>query len=236
MPENPFLFTGREWDSELGLSYYRARYYRPSLGRFISRDPVFADRYRYVGNNPLNAVDPWGLFPPLVASMSLPPLDSGRGGRIDGPGATPPLERPAPGDRAPDPEPEILIDIVPEGPGIIITDGPIPGGGGIEFGGGKPGILDGEGPAGGQCLLVDRAESGNSEKPKKDEGPPPYPQNPDESPGPGWEKRGPNWYNPETGQSLYPDLDNTKHGPHYDWRDSAGRWWRYYPDGRLEQK
>ena len=84
---NPFLFTGREWDAEIGLYYYRARCYKPSLGRFISRDPVFADRYRYVGNNPLNAVDPWGLFPPLVAPMSLPPLDIGRGGRRDGPDA-----------------------------------------------------------------------------------------------------------------------------------------------------
>jgi RHS repeat-associated protein len=33
---NPFQYTGREWDSETGLYYYRARYYEPSRGRFLS--------------------------------------------------------------------------------------------------------------------------------------------------------------------------------------------------------
>ncbi len=36
----PFAFTGREWDVELGLYYYRARYYDPKVGRFLSRDPL----------------------------------------------------------------------------------------------------------------------------------------------------------------------------------------------------
>jgi RHS repeat-associated protein len=39
---NRFMFTGREYDNEylMGLYYYRARYYRPSIGRFTSRDLV----------------------------------------------------------------------------------------------------------------------------------------------------------------------------------------------------
>ncbi len=37
---NPYMFTGRRYDSETGLYYYRARYYKPSIGRFTSRDPV----------------------------------------------------------------------------------------------------------------------------------------------------------------------------------------------------
>ncbi|MBI4237964.1 MAG: RHS repeat-associated core domain-containing protein [Deltaproteobacteria bacterium] len=50
-----------------GLYYYRARYYDPSLGRFLTEDPIGlasgdAHRYRYVGNNPLRWVDPWGLL------------------------------------------------------------------------------------------------------------------------------------------------------------------------------
>ncbi|MES2790039.1 MAG: putative Ig domain-containing protein [Planctomycetota bacterium] len=35
-----FTYTGREWDSEIGLYYYRARYYDPQLGKFISVDPI----------------------------------------------------------------------------------------------------------------------------------------------------------------------------------------------------
>jgi len=62
-----FLFTGREYDAELGLYYYRARYYDPSLGRFIAEDPSGfdgndANLYRYVGNSPLNGTDPTGLI------------------------------------------------------------------------------------------------------------------------------------------------------------------------------
>jgi RHS repeat-associated protein len=34
--ENPFRYTGRELDSETGLYYYRARYYDPTTGRFLS--------------------------------------------------------------------------------------------------------------------------------------------------------------------------------------------------------
>jgi RHS repeat-associated protein len=38
---NPrFAYTGREWDSEIGLYFYRARYYDPGVGRFIGEDPV----------------------------------------------------------------------------------------------------------------------------------------------------------------------------------------------------
>ncbi|MEW6103723.1 MAG: RHS repeat-associated core domain-containing protein [bacterium] len=37
---NPFLFTSREWEEKAGLYYYRARYYDPSVGRFLSTDPI----------------------------------------------------------------------------------------------------------------------------------------------------------------------------------------------------
>ena len=61
-----FTYTGREYDAELGLYYYRARYYSPSLGRFISQDPIGfgagdANLYRYTGNAPVNRADPLGL-------------------------------------------------------------------------------------------------------------------------------------------------------------------------------
>ena len=60
------MFTGRRFDSETGLYYYRARYYSPQLRRFIEPDPIgFAggmNLYAYVGNDPGNATDLYGLF------------------------------------------------------------------------------------------------------------------------------------------------------------------------------
>lgn len=66
---NPYLFTGRRMDEESGLYYYRNRYYEIVNGRFIQRDPIgnWEDRvnqgngYSYLGNNPINYLDPFGL-------------------------------------------------------------------------------------------------------------------------------------------------------------------------------
>ena len=58
---NPFTYTGQAWDPISGLYYYKARYYDPTLGRFISRDPVLhANPYPYVENDPANVSDPTG--------------------------------------------------------------------------------------------------------------------------------------------------------------------------------
>jgi RHS repeat-associated protein len=60
-----YAFTGREWDAETGLYYYRARYYDPKIGRFISEDPIRfqggVNFYAYVANRPTVNVDPFGL-------------------------------------------------------------------------------------------------------------------------------------------------------------------------------
>jgi RHS repeat-associated protein len=60
-----YAFTGREWDPETGLYYYRARYYDPKAGRFLSEDPIGLDGgvnfYSYVRNQPTNLIDPFGL-------------------------------------------------------------------------------------------------------------------------------------------------------------------------------
>jgi RHS repeat-associated protein len=62
---NNILFHGREYDYEMNLYYFRARYYDPIMGRFLSTDPMgYADSmnlYQGFNMNPFNFGDPWGL-------------------------------------------------------------------------------------------------------------------------------------------------------------------------------
>ena len=97
----PYTFTSREFDSETGLYFYRARYYDSSTGRFISVDPILSPFFRglfgsvrrpgqlvwplptllndpaklhpfsYVQNNPVKSIDPLGL----QANPCAPPCD-----------------------------------------------------------------------------------------------------------------------------------------------------------------
>jgi len=86
---NPFRFAGREFDTESGLYFMRARYFDPATGRFISEDPndkgsLYDDlnRYAYTENNPTNWTDPLGLYtlkkggkhPPLPPSPEIDKL------------------------------------------------------------------------------------------------------------------------------------------------------------------
>jgi RHS repeat-associated protein len=61
-------FTGREWEPGVGLAYYRARYYDPRAGRFISEDPIGfrggVNFYGYALNDPISRYDPFGLDSP----------------------------------------------------------------------------------------------------------------------------------------------------------------------------
>ncbi|NUO95714.1 MAG: RHS repeat-associated core domain-containing protein [Gemmatimonadaceae bacterium] len=58
-------YKGREADPSTGLVYMRARWYDPSLGRFIAEDPIGlaggVNQYAYAGNDPINGRDPMGL-------------------------------------------------------------------------------------------------------------------------------------------------------------------------------
>ena len=100
--DHAFGFTGRAWDDDVDLYYYRARWYDPAVGRFITEDPIGFDAgdanlYRYVSNSPLNFTDPSGLsqVTPLQEilggfgpSTQLSPLS------ILGPTIPPPLSSP----------------------------------------------------------------------------------------------------------------------------------------------
>ena len=60
---NPMRYCGEYYDTETGLIYLRARYYDPSIGRFISEDPIKdgTNWYVYCSNNPVAFIDPSGL-------------------------------------------------------------------------------------------------------------------------------------------------------------------------------
>jgi RHS repeat-associated protein len=65
-PRTRFLFTGREWITDLRLYDYRNRLYQPELGRFLQPDPKQFEAgdynlYRYCHNDPVNRSDPFGL-------------------------------------------------------------------------------------------------------------------------------------------------------------------------------
>ena len=75
---NPFMFTGRRFDADTGLYYYRARYYNPYIGRFLQTDPGAGEysinSYAYCKNNPTVWLDPSGeeCPPPLHMGWNRP--------------------------------------------------------------------------------------------------------------------------------------------------------------------
>ena len=85
---NPYLFTGRRYDDESGLYYYRTRYLDPRAGRFTTRDPIgiWADTLNrgnalaYAGSNPLSNLDPTGLTGLEAASSAVADVFLGGGG------------------------------------------------------------------------------------------------------------------------------------------------------------
>lgn len=64
-------FTSKEWDSGSELYYYGARYYDPSLGRFLTADPArqFSSPYTYVNNQPQDFIDPTGRQAALIVMI-----------------------------------------------------------------------------------------------------------------------------------------------------------------------
>lgn len=76
-----YTYTNRELDEETGLYYYRARFYDPALGRFLTEDPepgsgyiplTVVNRYIYAGNQPINNLDPTGRsFLGKVAAIAV---------------------------------------------------------------------------------------------------------------------------------------------------------------------
>jgi RHS repeat-associated protein len=68
-PDNPIRFQNQHLDAETGLYKMGQRYYDPSLQRWTQKDPLNlfqeprqGNRYAFVGGNPVNEIDPTGMF------------------------------------------------------------------------------------------------------------------------------------------------------------------------------
>jgi len=76
---NAYRFTGREYDPETQLYFYRARYYDPTLARFVSEDPIGqnggANQYAYASDEPINRSDPSGTD--AIGDPSIPTCNGG---------------------------------------------------------------------------------------------------------------------------------------------------------------
>jgi RHS repeat-associated protein len=75
--ENDYLYTGEQYDPNLGFYYLRSRYYDYVIGRFVTPDPFHGSKYdpaslhkySYCSGDPMNKLDPSGLF--ALASLSV---------------------------------------------------------------------------------------------------------------------------------------------------------------------
>ncbi len=77
--QNNYLYTGEQYDPNIGFYYLRARYMNPENGRFLTTDPfpglmhepVTLHKYLYAGQNPVNNIDPSGLMSLSSVTISM---------------------------------------------------------------------------------------------------------------------------------------------------------------------
>jgi RHS repeat-associated protein len=153
-------YAGYEWDSALGLYHVGARWYDPSQGRWLSRDPLGlaadSNPYRYVENNALNYSDPSGEIAPAVFMIIA---GGAAGWWLLGPGAGT-ANAPAPGQEGFRPPPRPFLEDAAAGlPGMVF--GGFAGG---LAGGLVPGGVAGGAGIGGTGVSAGGAAIGNAER------------------------------------------------------------------------
>lgn len=83
-----FQYTGQTWLADLGVYYYKARIYSPTLGRFLQTDPIGysagMNSYAYVGSDSINGRDPKGLFAQCETGTRICSYQDGSGGSSGG--------------------------------------------------------------------------------------------------------------------------------------------------------
>lgn len=71
----PWLFSSKRYDIETGLIFYGKRYYSPSIGKWLTKDPLGSidgtNSYLFLHNNPLSQIDTHGLFSISAAWKSI---------------------------------------------------------------------------------------------------------------------------------------------------------------------
>ena len=266
---NPFRYCGEYWDKETGEIYLRARYYNPRTGRFTTVDPAMdgTNWYVYCSGNPIGFVDPWGLYDKDLLEELLGYTfgydsrhryyrDKANDVRDKLKYNTQYFEKWNPGSELDELFDKLTSDeaykngssIADINRAIELTDKywndyfnkqikeDI-----IEIGVLTAIIAPVAKAAIAAPIIVEASEPPKTPDIK-------YPGNdPSKAPGSDWEWRGNgdagskggNWYNPNTGESLHPDLDHGEPiGPHwdYDYRGSGTDGWRIFPDGTVLPK
>jgi RHS repeat-associated protein len=210
-------FTGQRSDSASGLDYYGARYYDPVAAQFAGADTVLPgngfdiwglSRFAYVEGNPVIHTDPQGhsrdsgggdiCSNQTVCQGLVSPGTSETGGVARAPSAAPTSPL-ATTESAAQPDPARL-NLAPGNYAL-------------------PSLANAaQGPMPGTIGDVPSAPDFDF-------------NNPEQSPGPGWVRRpeGPrNWWNPNTKETLHPDLNNEGEGPHWDYQRPG------FPKGRIQ--
>jgi RHS repeat-associated protein len=244
-------FAGEQTDAESGLVYLRARYYDPTTGRFLSKDPVRGGRHAYVyaRNNPLRYRDRSGreAEPAGGATVSGEPGGGVGGGEHAGIGHTVPYDVPYSGDWYGEGRAGAYGPLYGCGTFAAASDCVGTGGGSIPItpaGVAAAGIV---GVVGGVVLANATSGSGGGGRPPvpdfvHERARDPLNPNPP-APGFEWQGSGPpgseqgNWVNQETGENMHPHVGGG-HGPHVDYRAGprGSPEARVYPDGRVEWK